>query len=77
MFSNCSVVTKTKADSRKCSRKRLKKKYELSESEDDGGFFQQKTTSDSKCEPIVERVQEDQIPISSLCGSAKADDKKR
>lgn len=49
----------------------------MSESEDDGGFFQQKTTSDSKCEPIVERVQEDQIPISSLCGSAKADDKKR
>ncbi|XP_057543757.1 peptidyl-prolyl cis-trans isomerase FKBP43-like [Amaranthus tricolor] len=59
------VTNKKKADSRKRSRKRLKKKYALSESED-GAVCQPNTTSDKVDDKIAENEQEDQKPISSL-----------
>lgn len=73
--SSSEEINKKKADTRKSSRKRLKKKYELSESEDDGAISQQNTTSDPISEKIFESEQEDQMTISSLCGNAKTGDK--
>ncbi|KAL2939036.1 Peptidyl-prolyl cis-trans isomerase FKBP53 [Bienertia sinuspersici] len=64
-------TNKTKAGTKKNSRKRLKKKYELSESEDDGAISSKKT----KDVPVVEIDEENQLPISFLSGIAKPDDK--
>lgn len=64
-FAIISVTNKKKVDSRKKSRKRLKKKYALSESED-GAVCQPNTTSDKVDDKISENEQEDQRPISSL-----------
>lgn len=64
------VVKKKKSGNRKGSRKRLKKTFILSDSEDDGAICQQNTTSD----PICESEKEDQTAVSSLCANAKMGD---
>ncbi|XP_021750615.1 peptidyl-prolyl cis-trans isomerase FKBP53-like [Chenopodium quinoa] len=63
-----------KAGTKKSSRKRLKKSYMLSESEDDGAISQQNTSSDPICEQMVESEKEDQMPISSLWGNSEMGD---
>ncbi|KNA15877.1 hypothetical protein SOVF_094260 [Spinacia oleracea] len=63
-------IKKKKSGNRKGSRKRLKKTFILSDSEDDGAICQQNTTSD----PICESEKEDQTAVSSLCANAKMGD---
>lgn len=69
----CSVAKKRKKkDSKgKGTRKRLKKKYELSESENDGVTSLKNRSRN--CVLIVESDEDDQKPISSLLGNAKTD----
>lgn len=68
-------TNKTKASTKKSSRKRLKKKYELSETEDENAICPSKTNSAQ----IIESDEEDQMFISSLSGAAKmgVEDSKR
>ncbi|GMG98907.1 hypothetical protein Nepgr_000747 [Nepenthes gracilis] len=55
----------------KGGRRRLKKKYQLSESDDDGFMHEQIIVNDSITSEIVESKDEDQRPISSLYKSGK------
>uniref|UniRef100_A0A803LRY8 peptidylprolyl isomerase n=1 Tax=Chenopodium quinoa TaxID=63459 RepID=A0A803LRY8_CHEQI len=72
--SSSNELKQEKDGTRKSSRKRLKKSYMLSESEDDGAISQQITSSDPICEQMVESEKEDQMPISSLCGNSEMGD---
>lgn len=69
------LANKTKAGTKKSCRKRLKKKYELSESEDENAISPSKTNSVQ----VIESDEEDQMFISTLSGTAKmgVEDSKR